>query len=295
MTTVRTLISVASVRQWSIHQMDVKNAFLHGDLSEVIYMQPPLGLPYSTGQVCKLRRALYGLKQAPRAWFKKFSTVVLDHGFSQSIHDLAMFTSSSPQGIVILLIYVDDMIITWDDLDGICRLKAYLCSCFEMKDLGTLRYFLGIVVDQSSTGYFLSQVKYASDIVDCAGLIDNKIADTPFEMNVKFSPSDNTPLANPTLYRQFVGSLNYLTITRPDISYTVYIVSRFMSAPRSVHFAAVLRIIRYIKGTIHNGLRFSFASSLTLQGYSDSDWAGDITDRRSTTGFCIFLGDSLIS
>ncbi|KAM7529809.1 hypothetical protein LguiB_033219 [Lonicera macranthoides] len=295
MTTVRTLISVASVRQWTIHQMDVKNAFLHGDLSEVVYMQPPPGLPHSPGQVCKLRRAIYGLKQAPRAWFEKFSTAILNHGFTQSAHDSAMFTYSSSQGIVILLIYVDDMIITGDDLNGIRHLKAYLGSCFEMKDLGNLRYFLGIEVDHSSTGYFISQVKYASDIINRAGLTDNKIADTPLEMNAKFSPSDGNPLANPTLYRQLVGSLNYLTITRPDISHAVHIVSQFMSTPRSVHFAAVLRIIRYVKGTIHKGLYFSSASNLTLQGYSDSDWAGDITDRRSTTGFCIFLGDSLIS
>ncbi|KAM7496324.1 hypothetical protein LguiA_020738 [Lonicera macranthoides] len=295
MTTVRTLISVASIRHWTIHQMDVKNAFLHGDLQEEVYMQPPPGLPHAPGKVCKLSRALYGLKQAPRAWFEKFSTAILQHGFSQSAHDPAMFTCSSTHGIVILLLYVDDMVITGDDLNGICRLKDYLCSCFEMKDLGVLRYFLGIEVDHSSTGYFLSQVKYAYDIITRTGLTDNKTADTPLEMNVKLSSSDGTLLHNPTLYRQLVGSLNYLTITRPDISHAVHIVSQFMSAPRSIHFAAVLRIIRYIKGTLHQGLHLSSTSPPLLQAYSDSDWAGDITDRRSTTGFCIFLGDSLIS
>jgi len=206
-----------------------------------------------------------------------------------------MFTCSSLRGLVILLIYVDDMIITGNDLDGICKLKSYLCSCFEMKDLGSLRYFLSIEVDQSSTGYFLSQVKYASDIVQRAGLTDNKIADTPLEMNVKLCDSDGSLLPNPTLYRQLVSSLNYLTITRPDLSHAVHIVSQFMSAPRSVHFAAVLRIVRYLKGTLFQGLHLSSTSTPTLQGYSDSDWAGDITDRRSTTGFCVFLGDCLIS
>ncbi|XP_026436690.1 uncharacterized protein LOC113334696 [Papaver somniferum] len=147
----------------------------------------------------------------------------------------------------------------------------------------------------SPTGYFISQVKYASEIPQRAGLSDNKVTDTPLELNVKYSPTDGTLLSNPTLYRQLVGSLNYLTITRPDISHTVHIVSQFMSAPRSTHYAAVLRILRYIKGSIHQGLCFSSKSDLTLQAYLDSDWDGDITDRKSITCYCVFLGDSLIS
>ncbi|XP_026398329.1 uncharacterized protein LOC113294125 [Papaver somniferum] len=147
----------------------------------------------------------------------------------------------------------------------------------------------------SPTGYFISQVKYASEILQRAGLSDNKVTDTPLELNVKYSPIDGTLLSNPTLYRQLVGSLNYLTITRPDISHAVHIVSQFMSAPRSTHYAVVLRILRYIKGSLHQGLCFSSKYDLTLQAYSDSDWAGDITDRKSITGYCVFLGDSLIS
>ncbi|XP_026453282.1 uncharacterized protein LOC113354016 [Papaver somniferum] len=148
---------------------------------------------------------------------------------------------------------------------------------FQMIDLGHLRYFLGIEVDRSSKGYFVSQVKYATDIIHRARLTDNKAVDTPLEVNVKYNSTDGKILSNPTLYRQLVGSLNYLTITRPDISHAVHVVSQFMSAPRSTHYAVVLRILRYLKG------------------YSNSDWAGDVTDRRSTVGYCMFLGNSLIS
>jgi hypothetical protein len=157
-----------------------------------------------------------------------------------------------------------------------------------MKDLGKLRYFLGIEVDYHSNSLFLSQTKYASEILLRFGIIDSKISETPLEINCKLSPTDGQPLPNPELF------LNYLTITRPDISHAVHIVSQFMLAPRTVHFAAVLRILRYIKGTLHQDLMYQ-PSDLILRAYSDSDWAGDVTDRRSTTSFCIFLRDSLIA
>ncbi|XP_026384468.1 uncharacterized protein LOC113280043 [Papaver somniferum] len=187
------------------------------------------------------------------------------------------------------------MVITGSDLQGITELKLYLSDCFKMKDLGSLSCFLGIEVGMSHTGYFKSQVKYASEILPRAGLSDNKVTDTPLELNVKYSPTDGTLLSNPTLYRQLVRSLNYLTITRPDISHAVHIVSQFIPAPRSTDYAKVLRILRYIKGSLHQGLCFSSKSDLTLQAYSDSDWAGDITDIKSITDYCVFLGDSFIS
>ncbi|XP_026452189.1 uncharacterized protein LOC113352596 [Papaver somniferum] len=303
MVTFRTLIVVVAVQQWNLHQMDVKNAFLHGELQEEVYMQPPPGLPHAPNQVCKLRKAIYGLEQAHRAWFKKFSSAILEYGFIQSFYDSAMFTRLSSKGIVILLLYVDDMVITGSDLEGINNLKTYLSSCFHLKDLGFLSYFLGIEVGKSNNGYLVSQVKYvmqfllvyASEIIQRTGITDTKVVDTPLEVNVRHSPTDGTLLSNPILYRQLVGSLNYLTITRPDISHDVHIVSQFMSAPRSTYYAVVLRILRYLKGTLYQGLQFSSKSDLTLRAYSDSDWEGDVTDRRSITGYCVFLGDSLIS
>ncbi|XP_019439031.1 PREDICTED: uncharacterized protein LOC109344732 [Lupinus angustifolius] len=295
MTTIRTLIAIASVRQWHISQMDVKNAFLNGDLHEEIYMVPPPGVSHNPGEVCKLQKSLYGLKQAPRAWFEKFSIVITSLGFSSSPHDSALFVRNTPHGCIIISLYVDDMIITGDDIDGIIKLKTQLAEQFEMKDLGTLTYFLGIEVASSPRGYLLSQSKYIADILDLVSLSDTKAVDSPLETNARYTSSDGVPLSEPTLYRTLVGSLVYLTITRPDIAYAVHIVSQFVSSPNTVHWAVVLRILRYLRGTEFQSLLFSSTSSLTLSAYSDADWAGDPTDRKSTTGFCIFLGDSLIS
>ena len=275
--------------------MDVKNAFLNGDLTEEVYMRPPPGYTHSPHQVCKLRRALYGLKQAPRAWFSKFSTIVGDFGFSSSPHDPALFIHKSEHGTILLLLYMDDMIITGNDLTSISDLKHYLSQHVEMKDLGKLSYFLGLEITSSSDGYYLFQAKYASDLLTRAGITDTKTCTTPLESNSRLTPLDGTLLDNPTLYRQLVGSLIYLTVTRPDIAYAVHVVSQFMSAPRSTHYATVLRILRYIKGTLFHGLHFSAHSSLELRAYSDADWAGNPTDWRSTTGYCFFLGDYLIS
>ncbi|XP_051145962.1 uncharacterized mitochondrial protein AtMg00810-like [Andrographis paniculata] len=159
-----------------------------------------------------------------------------------------------------------------------------------MKSLGPLRYFLGLEISDTSDGYYLSQAKYASDLLSSAGLTDSKIAPTPLDSDCRLTPMDGVPLDDPTLYHQLVGSLIYLTVTRPDIAYAVHIVSQFMSAPRTTHHSANLRILRYIKGTLLHGLHYSARSSLVFS-YS----AGDPSDRRSTTGFCFFLGNSLIS
>uniref|UniRef100_A0A2N9G329 Uncharacterized protein n=1 Tax=Fagus sylvatica TaxID=28930 RepID=A0A2N9G329_FAGSY len=295
LTSVRSLLAVAAVRHWPLFQMDVKNSFLNGDLLEEVYMQPPPGYPDSQNQVCCLRRALYGLKQAPRAWFAKFSSMVAQQGFTPSSYDSALFIRHTSTGITLVLLYVDDMIITGDDTAGIHDLQKFLSQQFEMKDLGTLNYFLGLEVTSSSDGYYLSQAKYASDLLTKAGLTDSKTVSTPLELNVKLNTTDGEPLSDATLYRQLVGSLIYLTVTRPDLAYVVHLVSQFMSAPRSTHYAAVLRILLYIKGTLFHGLHFSAQSSLELRAYADADWASDPTDCRSTTCYCFLLGSFLIS
>ena len=164
-----------------------------------------------------------------------------------------------------------------------------------MKDLGTLSYFLGFEVTSSSDGYYLSQAKYAFDLLSKAGITDNKTVSTPLEYNAKLTPLDGEPISDATRYRQLVGSLIYLTVTRPDISHAVGMVSKFMDAPRSVHYAAVFRILRYVKGTLYHGLHYFFRSSLKFHAYSDADWAGDPTDRCCITGFCFLLGTSLVS
>jgi hypothetical protein len=187
------------------------------------------------------------------------------------------------------------MIITGDDRSSIRDLQHFLSQNFEMKNLGQLNYFLGLKVTSGSDGYYLSQVKYASDLLSKAGLTDSKTCISPLEHNTRLLATDGESLPDATLYRQLVSSLIYLTVTRPDISYTIHLVSQFMSAPRSTHYAVVLRILRYVNGTLFHGLHFSSCSSLELRSYFDADWAGDPTDRRSTTGYCFLLGTSRIS
>ncbi|KAL8097015.1 hypothetical protein AgCh_030193 [Apium graveolens] len=255
MTTVRTLIAVSFIRKWKIFQMDVKNAFLYGDLHEEVYMTPPPGLPHQPGYVCRLRKSIYGLRQSSRCWFEKFSTVLYSLGFRPSNQDSALFVRSTSAGRILLSLYVDDMIITGDDCDGIESLKRELARCFAMKDLDLLRYFLGIEVASLPKGYLLCQSKYIADLLDRARLTDNKTVETPLEMNARYSSSDGLPLADPTLYRTIVDSLVYLTVTRPDIAHDVHIVSQFVTFPTIVHWAAVLRIL------------------------SDADWAGDPQDQ----------------
>ena len=163
-----------------------------------------------------------------------------------------------------------------------------------MKDLGPLNDFLGLEVSSSANGYYLTWAKYTSVLISRASITDSKIVDTPIEYNCRLNSHDGESLSDATLYRQLVGSLIYLTVTRLDISYAVHVVSQFMAAPRSPHYVVILKILRYLKGTIFDGLHFFSHSSLTLQAYSDSDWAGDSTDRRFTTGYCFLMGDSLI-
>ncbi|KAH9660146.1 protein kinase domain-containing protein [Citrus sinensis] len=276
--------------------MDVKNAFLHGDLQEEVYMKLPPGVSSnSKAQVCRLRRSLYGLKQAPHSWFTKFGQILHQLGFHQSSNDPSMFIRRSAAGIIILLVYVDDIIITGTDTSGIQQFKESLHSYFQMKDLGNLTYFLGLEVYHSSESIYVHQHKYTKDLIALARLEDSTVINTPLEINVKYSKDDGDLLSDPTLYRKLVGSLIYLMITRPDISYAVNLMSQFMHEPRHLHLSAVKRIICYLLGTLNRGLLYKAGSPLVLKAYSDADWAGCSDSRRSTTGWCMYLGDNLVS
>ena len=201
--------------------MDVKNDFLNGELSEEVYMKLPPGYFHPSGfphRVFRLRRTLYGFKQAPRAWFAKFNSTISQHGFSSSYFDTALFLRWSGHGISIILLYVDDMIIIGDDMQGIQYLKHFLGRQFEIKDLIPLNYFLGLEVSSYADGYYLTQVKYTSDMISRASITDSKIIDTPIEYNCRLNSHDGETLSDATIYKQLVRSLIYLTVTRPDCS-----------------------------------------------------------------------------
>ena len=275
--------------------MDVKNAFLNGDLSEEVYMKPPSSLSIESNKVCHLRHALYGLKQASRAWFAKFSSTIFRLGYMANHYDFALFLCRTDKGTILLVLYMDDMILTGDDLSGIQELKDFLSQQFKMKDLGHLSYFLGLEITYFIDGLYITQAKYASELLSRARFTNSKTVDLLVKLNAHLTPTGGKPLSNPSLYRRLVGNLVYLTVTRPNISYVVHQVSYYLSTSRSTHYAAVLRIFRYLKGTLFHGIFYSAQSLLVLCAFSNADWAGNPTNRRSTTGYCFLLGSSLIS
>jgi hypothetical protein len=201
----------------------------------------------------------------------------------------------APHGMTLLLLYVDDMIITGDDPEYIAFVKARLSDQFLMSDLSPLRYFLGIEISFTPEGFFLSQEKYIQDLLDRTSLTDHRTAETPMELNVHLMATDGEPLEDPTRYCHIVGSLVYLGVTRPDISYSVHILSQFISAPTQIHYSHLLRVLRYLYGTISHRLFFPRSSSLQLQAYYDATWASDLSDCRSLSVYCVFLDGSLIT
>jgi hypothetical protein len=296
-TTVRTVLSLALSKNWFVRQLDVQNAFLHGCLLEEVYMTQPPGFnhPQFPNHVCKLQKALYGLKQAPRAWFSRLTTWLLHFGFTASQSDSSLLIYHHTNYTMYFLIYVDDIIITSSQASAIDSLLHQLGSEFAVKDLGGLNYFLGIEVVPYTPGVLLSQKKYILDILTRTKMSEAKPVSSPMASSTHLSVLDGDPCDDPTLYRSTVGTLQYLSITRPDIAFSVNKLSQFMHNPTTLHWQSVKRLLRYLKQTIHFGLRIQPSSTTVLQGFTDADWAGDRDDRRSTGGYCIFLGSNLVS
>jgi hypothetical protein len=295
--TIRTVLTIALSKSWPIHQLDVQNAFLHGDLHETVYMHQPLGFrdPHHPDYVCRLKKSLYGLKQAPRAWYQRFADYVATIGFHHSTSDHSLFIYRQGSDMAYILLYVDDIILITSTHALRKSIMSLLTSEFAMKDLGPLSYFLGIAVSRHSSGIFLSQSTYASEIIERAGMTSCKPSATPVDTKQKLSTSSGTPYEDPSLYRSLAGALQYLTFTRPDISYAVQQVCLHMHAPRTEHMLALKRILRYVQGTLTFGLHLSPSTITQLISYTDADWGGCPDTRRSTSGYCVFLGDNLIS
>ncbi|GKB09205.1 ribonuclease H-like domain-containing protein [Tanacetum coccineum] len=193
-----------------------------------------------------------------------------------------------------LLLYVDDIVLTASSSDLLQQIITSLHAEFSMTDLGSLNYFLGISVTRNASGMFLSQQKYATEVLDRAGMLNCKPCRTPVDTDSKLS-ADGAPISDSTLYRSLAGALQYLTFTRPDISYAVQQVCLFMHDPREPHLSALKRILRYVRGTLSYGLQLYSSTTSSLVAYSDADWAGCPTTRRSTSGYCVFLGNNLLS
>lgn len=277
--------------------MDVKNAFLHGELDKEIYMEQPKGFESKTqpDYVCKLRKALYGLKQAPRAWYGKIAEFLVKSGYSVAPSDSSLFVKTQGGKLSVVLVYVDDLIITGDNNEEIQRVKENLSVRFQMKELGELKHFLGLEIDRSKEGVFLCQQKYATDLLNKYGMMECKSISTPMEANTKLCAHEGKDLEDTTMYRQLVGSLIYLTLTRPDITFAVGVVSRFMQSPKKPHLEAVRRILRYIRSTLNFDIIYRKGVTCKVIGFCDADYAGDHDTRRSTTGYVFSIGSGAIS
>lgn len=306
-TTIRSLLAVANIYNWEIHQMDVHTAFLQGELQDEIYMKQPSGYVDKDRPefVCKLKKSIYGLKQAARCWNTSIDTYLTSNGYKKSTADPCVYVKSVKQkeekiNFVIMAIYVDDMLWFSNNSEMLKKEKDMIAERFKVDDLGEVKYVLGMVIERNrkTRTLSISQPKYLEGILKRFGMDQCKPVTTPMETGMKFESlsKDETPVETQR-YQMAIGCLTYAaTATRPDISSAVGILSKFMSRPSVVHWQGVKRILRYLKGTLDYGLLFTATSSdPVLSGYSDADWGGDIETRRSTSGYVFQIQNNTVS
>lgn len=299
---VRTVIALGAQHQLQLHQMDVSTAFLHGKLSEEVYMEQPEGFiePGNEHLVCHLKRSIYGLKQSPRCWNHALDGQLKEMGFKQTSSDPCLYVKFDSEGeMLVVAVYVDDLILGGGCEVKLNEVKKELGQAFRMKDLGKLHHFLGvkIIQDKHSGVIWIGQPLYTETMLQKFGMLDCKPVDTPVSTGVKpVSGEESEESCDQQLYQAVIGSLLYLsTKTRPDIAYAVSCAARFCAKPTKQHWSAVKRILRYLKGTSRFGLAYKGDTANAVTGYSDADWAGDVGDRKSTSGYVFMLGGAAIS
>ncbi|KAL0356000.1 UNVERIFIED_CONTAM: Retrovirus-related Pol polyprotein from transposon TNT 1-94 [Sesamum radiatum] len=273
--TIRLLIALAAQNRWPIHQMDVKSAFLNGTLEEEVYVKQPEGFSVigHENKVLKLKKALYGLKQAPRAWYSRLDNYLQKNGFSRCLHEYALYVKKDKG----------------NNQHMYENFKKVMAQEFEMSDMGLMSYYLGLEVKQRSDGIFISQEAYARETLKKFKMKECNPVTTPIECGVKLSKDDGARKVDSTTFRSLVGSLRYLTCTRPDILFAVGLVSRFMENPSEEHMNAAKRILRYLKGTFDYGIFYTSSNDVCLKGYCDSDYAGDVMIVKALPDLCFTL------
>ncbi|GKB39878.1 putative ribonuclease H-like domain-containing protein [Tanacetum coccineum] len=294
---IRLFLAYASFMGFIVYQMDVKSAFLYGTIEEEVYVCQPPGFedPQFPDKVYKVEKALYGLHQAPKAWYETLSTYLIENRFRRGIIDKTLFIKKDKGDILLVQVYVDDIIFgstkksLCDEFEGLMHKK------FQMSSMGELTFFLGLQVQQKKDGIFISQDKYVVDILKKFDFIIVKTASTPMEPNKALVKDEEVDSVDVHLYRSMIGSLMYLTASRPDITFAVCAYARFQVTPKTAHLHAMKRIFRYLKGQPKLGLWYPRDSPFDLKAFSDSDYAGASLDRKSIIGGCQFLGKRLIS
>ncbi|GJX65829.1 putative ribonuclease H-like domain-containing protein [Tanacetum coccineum] len=294
---IRIFLAFASYMGFIVYQMDVKSAFLYGIIDEEVYVSQPLGFvdPKFPKKVYKVVKALYGLHQAPRAWYATLSTFLLKNGYRRGTIDKTLFIKKNKNDIMLVQVYVDDIIFGSTKKSWCDEFEALMKSRFQMSSMGELTFFLGLQVQQKEDGIFISQDKYVAEILKKFDFDSVKTTNTPIETQKPLIKDEEAADVDVHLYRSMIGSLMYLTTSRPDIMYAACACSRFQVTPKTSHLHVVNRIFRYLKGKPKLGLWYPKVSSFDLEAYSDSDYAGANLDRKSTTGGCQFLGRRLIS
>ncbi|KAL4032606.1 hypothetical protein IC575_005686 [Cucumis melo] len=296
--TIRLILSLAAQNGWKVYQIDVKSAFLNGHLKEEIFVAQPLGYVQrgEEEKVYKLKKALYGLKQAPRAWYSRIDSFFLKTGFQRCPYEHALYVKEDKYGkFLIVSLYVDDLLFTGNDKFLCDDFKNSMKKEFEMSDMGLIHYFLRIEVNQNEGEIVISQQKYAHDLLKKFRMENASPCNTPMDANLKLCKDDIGEAGDPSLYRSLVGSLMYLTATRPDILFAVSMLSRFMTNPKRSHWEAGKRVLRYILGTINFGIYYKKVSESVLFGFCDSDWGGNVDDHKSTSGYVFSMGSGVFS
>ena len=296
-TTLRALLSLVAAEDLELHQLDVKTAFLNGELEEDLWIEEPEGYKQKGhGYACHLKKALYGLRQAPRAWHARLKKELEAAGFYASSTDPGLFIKRDGQSYIFVLVWVDDMLLAAKKTADLEMVKAKLRGAFEITDMGEAKYFLGmeLVRDRRAGELKLSQQRMTADLLSQYEMADCKPKSTPLSAGAKLT-KEGEPLNDPC-YSELVGSLLYLsTCTRPDISQAVGALSRYMSAPTQEHWTAAKGVLRYLAGTKSYGIKYSRAEKAPVYGYCDADYAGDIDTRRSTTGYVFMMNGGAIS
>ncbi|KAI0992742.1 hypothetical protein K3495_g15443, partial [Podosphaera aphanis] len=291
---LRILLRISSQNRWIPQQMDVNSAYLYGTLKEEIYMELPPGFRTS-GKCAALRKCIYGLKQSGREWYACISNSLRQKGFETTTFDPCVFVHPTENASV--AVYVDDMLIFGPDNEFRKNLKLSIGNDFDCKDLGNACYVLGLEIILGTTGIRLSQQGYSKKILKRFGFENAHKVSTPLDPNVTLCKGcEEDRLENMKEYQAIVGSLMYLVIgSRPDLAYTVTLLSQFASCPNDSHMRAAKRTLRYLAGTADWDLFYPFGSNKLLEVYADASYADDPHNRRSTSGYIIRLGDAAIS
>ena len=289
--TIKVLLALTTVHGWNLTQFDVNNSFLHGAW-ESLHVFTTWSSPWGGALICKhylqTSQVPYGLKQASRQWFSKFSSVLINTGFKQSASDNSLFIKINGNSFIALLVYIDDIVIASNNQENVDELKKFPSGCFKLKDLGNLKYFLGLEVDRSSKGIFVIQRHYALQLLSDMRYLGCKTRKTPMDPNVKLSQDEGDLLDDPSMYRRMIGKLLYLTITRLDLSFSINRLSQFLAKPQTPHLQATYHVLQFVKSIVGQGLFYSSSSAIELKAFADSDWVACLDTKRSISGFYFF-------